>query len=86
MFYWIITETGKIVSKTSIEHVTTYDYLKPNIASRVDDFHNKLTEWLDDGKFQVNSDVDGNFDFILPDDDLSNNLGVNYNIGVTPIL
>ena len=43
------------------------DYLKLYIDSRVDDFNKKLMERLDDGKFQVNSDVDGKFDFILPD-------------------
>ena len=43
-----------------------------------------MTEQLDNGNFQVNSDVDGKFDFILLDEDLSKKLGVNYASGVTP--
>ena len=52
--------------------------MKPDIESRVYDFNKKLTERLDDGNFQVNSDVDGKFDFTLPD------LGINYDRGVIP--
>ena len=58
--------------------------MKPDIESRVNDFNKKLTERLDDGNFQVNSDVDVKFDFILPDEDFSRNLGVNYARGVVP--
>ena len=49
------------------------DYLKPDIESRVDEFNKNLTERLDDWNFQVNSDLDGKFDIILPDGDLSKN-------------
>ena len=82
--YWIIPETGKLVSKTPVEHVTRDNYLKQDIDSRVDDFNKKLTERLDDGNFQINSDVDSKFDFILPDKDISKNIGVNYARIVTP--
>ena len=51
---------------------------------RVDNFNKKLKEPLDDGNFWVNSDVDGKFNFILPGEDLSKNLGVNYDRGVMP--
>ena len=43
MCYWLITETSRLVSKTSSEHVMRYDYLKPDIEFRVDDFNKKLT-------------------------------------------
>ena len=43
--------------------------MKPDIESRVDDFNMKLTEQLDDGNFQVNSDVNGKSNFILPEND-----------------
>ena len=60
------------------------DYLKPNIESRVDEFNRKLKERLEDGNLQINSYVDGKFDLILTDEDLSGNLGVNYYSGVMP--
>ena len=72
------------MSKTLFEHVRRDDYLKPYIESRVDDFKKKLTERLDSGKFQVNSYMDGKFDFILLGEDLIKNLGVKYASGVTP--
>ena len=44
MCYWLVTDTGKLVSKTSVEDVTRDDDLKPDIESRVDDFNKKFTE------------------------------------------
>ena len=67
--YWLITDTGNFSLKTLVKHVTRDDYLKPDIKSSIDDFNKKLTERLDGGNFQVNSDVVGKFDFILPDED-----------------
>ena len=58
--------------------------MKPDIDSRVDGFNTKLIEQLDDRNFQVNLDVDNKFDFILPDKDISQNLGFDYYSGVTP--
>ena len=66
------------------EHVTIDDYLKPDIESRVNHFYKKFMEWLDNGNFQVNSDVDSKFDFILPNEYLRKIIGINYAIGVTP--
>ena len=43
-----------------------------------------MTERLEDENFEVNSDVDGKFDFILLDEDLSKNPGVKYDSCVTP--
>ena len=40
---------------------------------------------LDDENSQLNSYVNGKFDFILTDEDLSKNLSVNYACGVTPM-
>ena len=84
MFHCLINDTVNIVSNTSVKHVTRDDYLKPDIESRVDDFNKKLTERLDDENFQGNSDVDDKFDFILIDEDIRNNLVVNYSRGITP--
>ena len=47
------------MSNISAENVTRDDELKLDIESRVDDFNNNLKEQLDNGNFQVNSDVDG---------------------------
>ena len=85
MCYFIITKTVNLVSKTLVEHVTIYDNLKPVTKSRIDEFNKKFTERLDHGNFQVNSDVDGMFHFVLPDNYFREKLSVDYASGVTPM-
>ena len=84
MCYCLISETGKLVSKTLVEYVTRYDNMKSYIDSRVDDSNKNLIKWLDDGNFQGNSYVDGEFHFILQDEDIRKILGFNYPGSVTP--
>ena len=59
--------------------------MKPDSKSRINDFKKKFMDRLDDGNFQINSDVDVKFDLILPDKDISKNPGVNYANGVAPM-
>ena len=82
--YWLINETGKLVSNTLVEHIKRDDYLKPDIKSRINEFNNNLSEGLDDVNLKLNGDMDGKFDFILPDEDFIENIGVIYDISVTP--
>ena len=84
MCYWLINEIGKLVSNTLVEHIKRDDYLKPDIKSRINEFNKNLSEGLDDGNLKLNGDMDGKFDFILPDEDFIENLGVIYDISVTP--
>ena len=51
MFYWLIIDYGKLVSKTSVEHVIRDDYLNPEIKKQIDEFNDKLDKRLDDTKF-----------------------------------
>ena len=57
--YWLITESGKIISKTSVEHVTRDDYLQV-IKAEIDQFNHCIDESLDDASFIV--DGEGEFD------------------------
>jgi hypothetical protein len=51
MCYWILADSGQVVSKTSVEHVTLKDYLSEDTKVKVKDFENKLGEHLDDSIF-----------------------------------
>jgi hypothetical protein len=68
----LITESSKIVSSTSVEHVIRDEYLQEDIKKQIDDFNQKLEDTLDDANFQV--DWDGNYtgmylnDIECPDD------------------
>jgi hypothetical protein len=62
----LITESGKIVSSTSVEHVIHDDYLQEDIKKQIDDFNQKLEDALDDVNFQV--DWDSNYTGMYLDD------------------
>jgi hypothetical protein len=49
--YWIVTDCGQVVSKTSVEHVTHQDYLSEDTKAKVKDYEKKLREHLDDSNF-----------------------------------
>ena len=53
MCYWLITESGKLVSKTSAEHVTLDDMLESGTKQQIDIFNTKPEERLDDTSFMV---------------------------------
>ena len=48
MCYWIITVSGKLVSKTLVEHVIRDDYLNPEVKKQIYKFNDKLDKRLDD--------------------------------------
>jgi hypothetical protein len=75
--YWLITESGKIISKTSVEHVTRDDYLQAEIKAEIDRFNRRIEESLDDANFVV--DGEGEFDSMyLEDIDDENHLGIRH--------
>ena len=47
MCYWLITESGKLISKTSVDHVTRDDMLESGTKHQIDTFNTKLEERLD---------------------------------------
>ena len=73
--YWLITESGKIISKTSVEHVTRDDYLQADKKKEIESFNSKLEERLDDANFMVEGE--GEFDSMyLEDIDDDENAGI----------
>ena len=75
MSYWLITENGKIISKTSVEHVTRDDYLQAEIKTEINRFNCWIEESLDDANFIV--DDEGEFDSMyLEDTEDTDHLGI----------
>ena len=56
--YWLITESGKLISKTSVEHVVQADYIEPSKKQQIDTFNKTLDERLDDTNFRLTGDMD----------------------------
>ena len=64
--YWLITESGKIISKTSVEHVTRDDYLQADKKAEIEEFNSRLEESLDDANFMIEGE--GEFESMYLDD------------------
>jgi hypothetical protein len=65
--YWLITKSGKVISKTSIEHVTRDDYLQTDKKLEIETFNDQqLAASLDDANFIV--DGEGEFDSLYLQD------------------
>ena len=64
--YWLITESGKIIPKSSVEHVTQDDYLQAEIKAEIDWFNHRIKASLDDANFVV--DGEGEFDSMYLED------------------
>ena len=79
MCYWVATDSGQLVSKTSVEHVTQEDYLQANICKQIDEFNQKL----EDRNFQLNVDEDADLSF-LEDVEIDDSGGVTTEHGITP--
>ena len=45
--YCLIMESGKIIAKTSVEHITRNDYLQVDKKAKINEFNRKLEESLD---------------------------------------
>jgi hypothetical protein len=75
--YWLITESGTIIAKTSVEHVTRDDYLQADKKAEIDEFNRRLEESLDDANFIIEGE--GEFESMyLNDIDEDENPGVAY--------
>ena len=74
--YWLITESGKLLSNSSVQHVTRDDYLNPEKKAQIEEFNRKLEERLDDRNFMVEGA--GEYAHLFMDDveDFEENLGV----------
>ena len=62
MCYWVITESGKVIAETTVQHVTRDDLLDPEIVSQVEKFTTNLDKRLDDENFWIERMSDFNFD------------------------
>ena len=81
MCYWLITDSGKLVSKTSVVHVICDDYLNTEVKKKIDEFNEKLDKRLDYTKLIIeDSPHYTNLDY----DDENHNHGVIKNHGITP--
>jgi hypothetical protein len=84
--YWLITESGKIISKTSVEHVIRHDYIDQEKKKLIDEFNTTLTQNLNEENFQIEGDGDYRSCQLLDiNDDYNENTGIECNPGLEPL-
>jgi hypothetical protein len=58
MPYWILTESGQVIPRSTVQHITVSDMATAAMQARVQTFDSNLTERLADDNFAVNLLVD----------------------------
>ena len=53
MTYWILTESGKVIARSTVQHITTTDMATDAMKTRVATFDENLLTRLDDENFQL---------------------------------
>jgi hypothetical protein len=84
--YWLITEAGKIIAKTSVEHVIRDDYLDPERKKAIDHFNASLERNLDDENFEIEGDGEYDSFHALLDTDVDDDYYENFGIQRDPEL
>ena len=51
MYYWVLTASGKVISRTNVHNVIHTTFLDPDMKWRIDKFDEKLQNRLDDTNF-----------------------------------
>jgi hypothetical protein len=82
--YWVVTESGHVVSKTSVEHVTRDDYLNPDTKTKIELFNKELDERLDDTNFALPGEEGVDLKFLedIDDDNLFGSMAYNNLLGI----
>ncbi len=55
MCYWILTNNGQIISRTTVQHVTKEEVLRDDIMRQIQDYHNELESKIGDDQYVDNA-------------------------------
>jgi hypothetical protein len=53
MTFWILTESGKVITRSTVQHITTTDMGTDTMKTRVASFYATLLTRLDDENFRL---------------------------------
>ena len=69
MCYWILTKSGHVVSRTTVQHVLTTEAIDPVISQQIDDFNKEVNKVLRDEEHFINEGDDPGMKSIDKDED-----------------
>jgi len=64
--YWVLTSTGKIIARTTVQRVVKDDYLLPTVKTKMEEFDAKVKEKFKEERHRELAPADG---LILDDED-----------------
>jgi hypothetical protein len=65
MCYWILTNTGQVVARTTVQHITKTEIMREGIMNQIRAFHHELDSKIGDDQY---IDNDSDFSTFLNDD------------------
>jgi hypothetical protein len=66
--YWILTDSAKVIARSTVQHVTAYDQLNDDIKHRMNRFQIQITQRLDETGFVIENVFESKN--VLQDEDL----------------
>ena len=66
--YWILSDTGKVVARTTVQHITKQESAKPDVQQTIRDYHVSMNKAIGSDDFVT--DLDGMTNFINDDVDV----------------
>ena len=71
MTYWVLTESGTVIARSTVQHLTKVDTASDAMQLRLQNFDANLLTRLEDENFQINLP---NHVFYLQDDDVADEM------------
>jgi hypothetical protein len=59
--YWLLLPSGKVLARTTVQHVTREDFLNEDVKMQVNQFDEQIEDRLNDDNFVVNDENVANF-------------------------
>ena len=53
MSYWVLTQQGNVISRTTVLRVTKLEQQVSDNKTRLTDFDNAIKDWLDDDAYVI---------------------------------
>ena len=70
--YWVLADTGNVLARTTVQHVTEQEVTKPEVQQSIRDYHVSMYKAIGDDDFVT--DLDGMTNFINDDEEVDDKL------------
>jgi hypothetical protein len=70
MNYWILTQSGNVIARTTVQHVVLIDLQKDDVKQKVKEYDEAIETRLSDANFTLKDQPDGFYFDDIDSDDL----------------